>query len=131
MDQIHLSPLVDQIQLALGHISNNYHGGVGFVLAPRCLSLHEHLGELSASAWCDARRPFMVHMWCVSSYRRAHDGRPGRSLPRERLFNVPRRVVCSCEMCVLHGGSTRLGVGTVSPRRNPVARFWQHAGDDR
>jgi GTPase SAR1 family protein len=23
MDQIHLSPLVDQIQLALGHISNN------------------------------------------------------------------------------------------------------------
>jgi hypothetical protein len=24
MDQIHLSPLVDQIQLTLGHISNNY-----------------------------------------------------------------------------------------------------------
>jgi hypothetical protein len=25
MDQIHLSPLVDQIQLALGHISNTVH----------------------------------------------------------------------------------------------------------
>jgi hypothetical protein len=25
MDQIHLSPLVDQIQLALGHISNTRH----------------------------------------------------------------------------------------------------------
>jgi hypothetical protein len=24
MDQIHLSPLVDQIQLTLGHISNNF-----------------------------------------------------------------------------------------------------------
>jgi hypothetical protein len=29
MDQIHLSPLVDQIQLALGHISNIGDNGIG------------------------------------------------------------------------------------------------------
>jgi hypothetical protein len=33
MDQIHLSPLVDQIQLALGHISNSLRLAQG-VLAP-------------------------------------------------------------------------------------------------
>jgi hypothetical protein len=62
-----------------------YHGGVGFVLSSKMPLPSWRLGELSASAWCDARRPCMVHVWCVSSYRRAHGGRPGRSLPRERL----------------------------------------------
>jgi hypothetical protein len=35
MDQIHLSPLVDQIQLALGHISNKHTGAVPEGEVPR------------------------------------------------------------------------------------------------
>jgi hypothetical protein len=37
MDQIHLNPLVDQIQLALGHISNTT-GVLGIL----CAAIYEH-----------------------------------------------------------------------------------------
>jgi hypothetical protein len=77
MDQIHLSPLVDQIQLALGHISNS-------------LSQEHHLISHKGSS----RRhspSFLGHLDAASTKELLHQGRGSPRPPPTKCLATPHQ----------------------------------------
>jgi hypothetical protein len=73
MNQIHLSPLVDQIQLTLGHISNTRGVEAGYVHRPEIVVLPDPLPSIPGKAApalrleCSAQTPPMA-AWKTPTY---------------------------------------------------------------